>query len=184
MTPTKYNNMNELLAEFSELNARLAIIEAEVNRSQIEAARPLLPDHANTKARLSDIEAKLRTIAVENPELFPEPKKTHQTPFGAISFRRSTHLDIDDEEKTILKIKVICTKESRRASLAGEPPRFSEETLLRTRQEPDLEALEKFDDAQLLLFDIVRKTDEKFTVKPLEVKADKLVKKSEHPGLN
>ncbi len=184
MTPTKYNSLNELLAEFSELTAELSAIEAEVNKSQITAARPLLPQHANTKARIAEIEARLREIAIANPELFPDDKRTHNTPFGAISFRKSTSLDFDDEEKVILKIKVACVKEMRRASLAGTPPAFTEETLLRSRQEPNLEALEKLDDAQLAVFGITREETEKFSVKPLEVKADKLRNKAEKPELN
>ena len=184
MTPTKYNNLNELLAEYSELTAELSAIEAEVNKSQITAARPLLPQHANTKARLSDLESKLREIAIAFPELFPDDKRTHQTPFGSISFRSSTALDFDDEEKVMLKIKVACVKEARRSSLAGDAPAFTEETLLRTRQEPALEALEKLDDTQLALFGITRKKTDKFAVKPLEVKADKLRNKAEKPELN
>jgi hypothetical protein len=184
MTPTKYNGLNELLAEFSDLTARLVTIEASVNKSQIAAARPMLPDHANTTARLSEIESKLRTIAVENPELFPEEKKTHNTPFGAISFRSSTSLDFDDEEKVVLKIIHACDKERTRADRAGVPPLFTEDSLLRKRLEPDLEALEKLTDAELALFGIERKTTEKFSVKPLEVKADKLLKKAEKPEAN
>jgi hypothetical protein len=184
MTPTRYNNLNELLAEFSDLAAQLQTIEAEVNRSQIFAARPLLPEHANTKARLGDIESKLREIAVSNPELFPDDRKTHATPFGSISFRKSTSLDFDDEEKVILKIKLACEKELKRANKTEEAPAFTEESLTRTRQEPNLEALEKLDDAVLLSLGIVRKTEEKFSVKPLEVKADKLSKKAEKPELN
>lgn len=176
MSPTKYNLLNELLAEYSELSAHLSTIEAEVNQSQLTAARPLLPEHANTTARLGEIETKLRTIAVENPELFPEPKRTHQTPFGAISFRASTHLEVADEDKSLLAVKLLCRRELKRASLAGDPPRFTEETLIRTREELNLEALESLNEAELLMLGIERKADEKFSVKPLEVKADKLVK--------
>jgi len=176
--------MNELLAQYSELSAHLAEVEAQVNLSQVQAARPLLPEHANTKAAIGDIESKLREIAVANPELFPDDKRTHKTPFGSISFRKVTSLEVDDEEKTILKIKVACTKELRRSSLAGEVPRFTEETLLRKREEPNLEALEAFDDAGLAQFGVERKTDEKFSVKPLAVQADKLLKKEQRPELN
>jgi hypothetical protein len=178
MTPTKYNQLNELLAEHSQLSAELAIIEGDLNIRTLEAARPLLPYHAAAKARIADIEDKVREVAVANPELFPDDKRTHQTPFGAISFRKVTSLAFDDEEKVILKIKVACQKELSRAERQNIPPRFTEETLLRKREEPNLEALEKFDDAELVTFGVKRETVEKFSVKPLEVKADKLAKKS------
>lgn len=179
MTPRNYNGLNEMLARYSELSARLVTIEADVNRSQIAAARPMLPDHANTKAELADIEAELRKIAIASPELFPDDKRTHNTPFGSLSFRKSSYLEIGDEEKTVLRILVACRKEADRAAKAKVAPLFTEETLLRTIQEPNREALEKLTDAQLASFDIERKTEEKFTVKPLEVKADKLVKKAQ-----
>jgi hypothetical protein len=178
MTPTRYNNLNELLAEYSQLSAQLAAIESDVNLQTLAAVKPLLPQHAETTARIAEIEGKLREIAVANPELFPEDKRTHTTPFGAIAFRKTTSLDFDDEEKVILKIKVACAKELQRSERFNAVPRFTEEQLLRTRQEPNLEALEKLDDAELTGFGIARKTEEKFTVKPLEVKADKLAKKS------
>lgn len=186
MTPNKYNDLNELLAEFSELCTTLATIEAEVNLSQITAARPLLPDHANTTARIGEIEDRLRKIAQDNPELFPEPKRTHQTPFGSIAFRKSKRLEIrdKDEEKAILKVKVACSKELKRAELKNEPPRFTEETLLRKREELNLEALETFEDAELPQFGVDRVEEEKFSAKPLQVKADKLAKKTEKPENN
>ena len=185
MTPVDYNNMNELLAEYSQLAARLATIEASVNSSQIAAAKPMLPDHANTKARLGEIEAKLRDIASKNPDLFPDDKRSHNTPFGSIAFRRSTFLDVDDDtEKVVLKIKLACQKEAQRAARANMPPLFTEETLLRKHEEPDLEALEKLSDADLRMFGIERKESEKFSVKPLEVKTDKLLKKTDKPENN
>jgi hypothetical protein len=189
MTPTKYNALCDMLAEYSTLNAELQRVEANVNERQIEAALPLLPDHARTKARLGEIESKLREIAVEFPELFPDDKRTHQTPFGAISFRKSTWLEIinEDEEKAILRVKVACQKELERSQRASEPPRFTEETLLRKREELNLEALEPFEDADLKQFGVERRRQEKFNVKPLEVKADKLAKaerRGEKPELN
>jgi hypothetical protein len=178
MTPKKYNELNEMLAEYSELSAQLASIEAVVNKKSLDAARTLLPQHSETKARIGDIEAKLRVMAVENPELFTDDKKTHQTPFGSVAFRTSTYLDVDDEEKVVLKIKAACQKELKRASALNVVPRFTEEMLLRKIEQPNLEALEQFDDADLSTFGVVRKTEEKFSVKPLEVKADKLSKKA------
>lgn len=183
MTPTQYNRINELLAEYSELSSTLTTIEASVNKSQIAAARPMLPDHANTTARLGEIEGRLKEIAIANPELFPDDKRTHKTPFGSVSFRKSKFLEYADEEKVILQIKLACTKELSRAHNQARPPLFTEETLLRTIEQPNKEALELLSDAQLAQFGITRKTEETFNVKPLEVKADKL-RKADKPELN
>jgi hypothetical protein len=178
MTPHSYNQLNQLLADHSRLSAELAGIESDANLRTLRAVTPLLPTHAETKAAIGEIEGKVRAIAVANPELFPEDKKTHTTPFGAISFRTTSFLEIEDEEKAMLKIKLACEREMLRATRAGTPPLFTEDTLLRTKQECNLEALEKLDDAQLALFGIARKSEEKFSLKPLEVKADKLSKKA------
>ena len=178
MTPKNYGELNQLLANHSRLSAVLGGIESDANLRSLKAVTPLLPKHANTKAEIAEIEGKVRAIAVASPELFPDEKKTHTTPFGAISFRTSKFLHIEDEEKTILRIQLACEKEIQRANHAGEQPRFTVGTLLRTKVEPNLEGLELLDDADLKGFAIERKTEEKFSLKPLEVKADKLSKKA------
>jgi hypothetical protein len=84
--------------------------------------------------------------------------------------------------------KLACQKEAARAARMGVAPLFTEEALLRKFEEPDLEALEKLPDEQLVLFGIKRQTVEKFSVKPLEIKADKLSRAArataEKPELN
>jgi Bacteriophage Mu Gam like protein len=179
MTPAKYNLLNELLAEHSRLSADLAAVESRVNKATIKAAEPMLPEYAQTKAVIADLESKIRSLAVENPELFPDEKKTHTTPFGAVSFRATSHLEIDDEEKIVWKIKEAAHQEFLHALKEHRPARFIIETLIRTRETPNLEALEKFGDDELRRhFGIQRKHEEKFSVKPLEVKTDKLAKKA------
>jgi phage host-nuclease inhibitor protein Gam len=178
MNANQYNEINLLLSQFSELNAALESAEAEIKTVQLAAARELLPKHAAAKVALSDLEAKLKRLSeTYYEELFPEDKKrTHATPFGSLQFRRSTSLVVEDEEKAMLKIKLACVDELA-AEANGHKPRFAEEQLVRTKEELNLEALEKLDDATLAAFGISREKKENFKVLPFEMKADKPAKK-------
>jgi hypothetical protein len=178
MTPKEYNRINELLSEFSSLNAALEAAEAEIKTVQLAAARELLPKHAAAKVALSNLEGTLRTISDEHyEELFPSEKRTHKTPFGELQYRKSSSLEIEDEEKTILKIKVRATEEEARRSEGG-IPLFAEEQLIRTREELNLEALGELDDATLALFGIVRRHKDNFKIVPFALQADKPARKN------
>lgn len=178
MNASQYNEINDLLSQFSTLSAALESAESEIKRVQLAAAQDLLPRHAAAKVALTDLEARLRKLSEQfYEELFPEDKKrTHHTPFGSLQFRKSSSLEVDDEEKAMLKIKVACTQELARES-EGHPPRFTEDQLLRTRQELNLDALGELDDATLALFSIARVHKDNFKVLPFEMKADKPAKK-------
>ena len=179
-TMTEYLVRKVNVTKYSRLSAELQGTESRVNIASVEATEPMLPEYSETKMRIADIEARLRVIAVENPELFPDEKKTHKTPFGSISFRAVTYMDIDkeDEETLVLKVKDACHREILLAMREKRAPRLQVEKLIRTREALNIEALELFSDEELKhLFGIERKREEKFSVKPLEVKADKLAKK-------
>lgn len=178
MTPKKYNELNELLAEYSKLSADLAATESKVNKASVKAAEPLLPEYAETKAMIAEIEGRLFKMATENPELFSDDKKTHSTPFGSVSFRSTSSLQIESVDEALQRIRLACQAEELRAMKAKEPPRYTEALLIRLKEVPNIEALERLTDVELkMVFGITRKTEEKFTVKPLEVKTDKLLKK-------
>jgi hypothetical protein len=173
ITASQYNEINELLFKFSTLNAALETAEAEIKTVQLAAAQDLLPKHAQAKVALAELESKLRSLSDRfYSELFPEDKKrTHATPFGALQLRKSTSLEVEDEEKSILRIKVACTKELARES-EGVPPRFTESQLIRTREELNLEALGELDDITLAAFGIKRVQKDTFKIVPFDMKAD------------
>jgi hypothetical protein len=177
MTATQYNRVNELLSEYSSLAAALEAAEAEIKTVQLAAAQDLLPKHAACKVALTNLEEALQRIADEHYEaLFPtEEKRTHKTPFGDLQYRKSSSLEADDEEKSLLKIKLACQEE-----LAGEAegrkPRFSEEQLIRTREELNLDALGGLDDVTLAALGIRRVRKDNFKVVPFTMKSDKPAK--------
>lgn len=176
MNATQYNKINELISEFSTLAAAFDQAEAEIKSLQLAAAKELLPKHAELKVKLTELEAQLKTLADQHEaSLFPDDKRTHATPFGSLKYVKSTSLEVTDEEKSILKIKLACVEELARES-TGATPRFTEAQLLRTIEELDLEALAKCDDATLALFGIVRVTKDNFKVVPFAMKSDKPAK--------
>jgi len=178
MNEKQYNTINELLAEYSSLNAALEAAEAEIKTVQLAAAQELLPKHAQAKIRLANLEAELRKVADAHYEaLFPEDKKrTHNTPFGGLQYRKSSSLDYDDEEKVLLKIRLACQEELAREAV-GRPVRFTLAQLIRTHEEPNLEALSELDDATLALFGCRREQKDNFKVIPFAMKADKPAKR-------
>ena len=125
----------------------------------------MLPKHAAAKVALSSIEATLRSLSDEHyGELFPTEKRTHKTPFGSLEYRKSSALEVEDEEKSILKIEA----------------RFEADmnSLIRTRKELNLEALAELDDRTLAIVGITRKHKDNFKVVPFTLTADKPAKKA------
>ena len=180
MTSKEYNRLNELLSQFSLLNAALETAEAEIKTVQLTAAQELLPKHAVAKVALANIESAVRTLTDSlYAELFPKDKRSHKTPFGEVKYTKSTSLEYDDEEKVALKIHAACDAEEAHAARDKRPPLFTSEQLLRTRVEPKLEALEALSDAQLYAFGIRREHKDNFKIVPFAMKTDKPAKKGE-----
>lgn len=178
MTPTQYNRLNELLSEYSSINAALESAEGEIKTVQLAAATELLPKHAALKVRLTSVEDELRKLSdAHYEELFPEDKKrSHKTPFGEVKYHKSSSLEFDDEEKVLLKIKLACEKECVRAGAQDEAPRFTEAQLIRKHEEPNLDAMGSLDDATLALFGIARVPKDNFSIKPFAMRSDKPAK--------
>ncbi len=175
MTAQQYNRLNELLAEYSRIDAALEAAEAEIKKVQLDAASELLPEHAQLKVTLTDLETALRKLSEEHyVELFAaNDSRTHKTPFGGVKFHKSSSIECDDDEMALLKVEVACAKEAERARLANEQPRFVLSQLVRTHQELNLEALAGFDDATLVLFGVRREASENFKVLPFDMRTDK-----------
>lgn len=178
MTSKEYNHLNELLSQFSTLNAVLEAAESEIKIVQLAAAQELLPKHAAAKVSLANIESAVRTLTDSlYAELFPNEKRSHKTPFGEVKYTKSTSLEFEDAEKVALKIHACCDAEAAYAARDKRAPLFSSDQLLRTRVEPNLEALEDLSDAQLYAFGIRREHKDNFKILPFAMKTDKPAKK-------
>lgn len=181
MQASEYNKFNELLSNLSTISAALEAAEAEIKMVQLAAAQELLPKHAAAKISLGNIEAEVRKMSDKfYPELFPDEKKrTHATPFGSVQYRKSTTLEFEDEEKVVLKIARKCDEEEAYALRDKRAPMFTAEQLLRTKIEPNIEALEAFPDAVLGMFGVTRVAKDNFKVVPFQMKTDKPAKRKE-----
>lgn len=175
MTAAIYNRINELLAEYSGVSAELEKAEANIKSRQLKSAETLLPEHARLKIRLDELETELRKLSDANyAELFPgAEKRNHKTPFGELTYRKSSSIQYDDREKVLLKIKLECRREAEAAVNERRPRRFSEEQFIRTHEEPNLDALASVDDSLLALLGFHRVQADNFKVKPFTMKTDK-----------
>lgn len=179
MNANQYNRLNELLSEFSTVNALVEAAEGEIKVVQLAAAHELLPRHAELQIRLTALEAELKKLSdAHYEELFPEAKKrSHETPFGSVKYHKSSSLEYDDEEKVLLKIKAACQAEAARVRNLSEPPRFTEDMLIRKTEAPNLDAMGSFDDLTLAALGIERVRKDNFSVKPFAMKTDKPTKR-------
>jgi hypothetical protein len=180
MTAKEYNTINELLSEYSSLNAELERAEAEIKKAQLDSARELLPKHAELSVRFKSLEDKLRAMSdAHYDELFPtDDKRNHKTPFGELTYRKSTSIEPsdDDEEKALLKLKVECSREATSANKEQRAPRFTEAQLIRAFEKPNLDTLAALDDATLALLGFNRVHADNFKIKPFSMKTDKPAK--------
>jgi hypothetical protein len=179
MTTEQYTNFCNLLSTFSAKSAALKTSEAAIELAHVNAADSLQPEFARAKTELASDEEKLKEMCVKfSAELFPDGKCSHATPFGTVKLTTSTGLDFTDEEKLLLLIRVRCLEDA----VSKTPRGFNIEQLIRTQEAPNLEALERLDDATLSLFGITRRTTKSLKIVPVTVKADKPAKSSSKKG--
>lgn len=180
MTATEYNKLNELLSQYSTLTAALELAEAEIKTVQLAAAQELLPKHAAAKVSLANLEATIHTLSDRlYAELFPDDKRTHKTPFGDITYHKSTSLEFDDADDVALRIDRACDEEEAYAASEKRAPQFSADQLLRTKVAPNIEALEALPDAVLRIFGVRRAHNDNFKIKAFAMKTSKPAKKPE-----
>ena len=160
-----FKNLVNLLAVFSEATARLTEFQAELDKSTLDLIDEHKTTYAELQRTLTEAETALEVICLAHTEWFTE-KQTLKTPYGSVAFRRSTKLQVANEELTIALIQ---KAEAANGEATG---------LLRETVELDLEALEKFDDTALKLFRVTRLHNTGFSVKPAKIDLGKAVKEA------
>lgn len=159
-----YKNLIDLLAILTEATNQLAALKLNADEAFTEILDDLKSDYARLQETVTTTTASLKLIAERHPEWFENPR-TLKTPYGSVSFHKSKVLDIPNEEHTLMLIQ--------RAVAQGA---LSANTFTRTREELNLEALEKLSDEGLAILRIKRVEKENFTVKPATVDLGKAVK--------
>jgi len=177
MNANQYSKFNQLLSDYSTISAQLERAEAHIKEVQLGAAIALQPEYARLKVALTDIETEIRKISDEhNAALFEPGKRSHKTPFGEVKYHKSSHLDFDDSDEVLLRIHLAAQREVARVDGTNEAPCFTVDTLIRTAQTLNIEALENLDNATLAQFGIRRVTEDSFKVTPFALKTDKPAK--------
>ncbi len=166
-----FANLVNVMSVYAEAKARLAALENEAQSAFIDLVDERKSDYAAFQQKISETELAIEVIARANPDWFRE-SKTVKTPFGSVSLRKTTSLNVANEELTIVLIEQRIAEEL--AAQAEAPS----EAFLRTRKELDLEALEKLDDADLKRLRITRTSTENCTIKTAKVDLGKAVKAS------
>lgn len=170
----------DLLDLLSQAATGLAEIEASANGKLLELIKEYKTNYAKFQLAYSTAEAALETHCRKHPEWFVAAKSI-ATPYGKVSFHRSTKLVIKDAEATVRLILAKATLNLSQRTLTPTLPGFRAEDYVNVVKLPNLEALEKLDDRELDEFMITRERKENFKAEPAGVNFGKAVKESTKP---
>lgn len=165
-----YKNLIDLMALYADGVNRLAELENELLQEHLAMVDTRRKDYADLQQKIADSQESIETLATLNPQWFAKAK-TLKTPYGTIAFRKTTKLNVKNEEASIILIEQQIEK------LEG-ADKEAAEGYIRTNKELDLEALEKLPDVDLKKFRITRETTESCTVKAAKIDLGKAVKKA------
>jgi hypothetical protein len=165
-----YKNLVDLMALHAEGVNRLAELENEFLQEYLAMVDTRRKEYADLQQKIADSQEGIELAATLNPQWF-EKSKTLKTPYGTVAFRKTTKLNVKNEEVSIVLIEQF-------TELLGDKEKEVAESYIRTNKELDLEALEKLSDAELKKFRITRETTESCTVKAAKIDLGKAVKKA------
>ncbi len=155
-----YANLVNLQAVHSEATARLGEMENELQQQWLDLVDSKRKDYARLQASIASAEEGIEYLATVNPQWFAK-SRTLKTPYGTVGFRRTSKLQVRNEELTIVLLEQL--------GQDALPFLISKKTL-------NLEALEKLDDTELERIKIQRVKTDTCTVKPAKVDLGKAVK--------
>lgn len=161
-----YAELVNLQSVLSEAQARLDELQNGVQMQYIDLVDSRKKDYAKLQAAIATATEGIEFLATVNPQWF-EKARTLKTPYGTVSFRRTSKLEVKNEELSIALLEQITED--------AEPFITITKTL-------NLEALEKLDDEELARLKIRRVTTDSCTVKPAKVDLGKAVKAAEKKG--
>src|SRR6185312_3476620 len=115
-------------------------------------------EYAQYQQAMTQAETAAEVIARAHPEWFTA-RKSIKTPYGTAKLTKASRLESSNEEATV---KLLRAEE--RAN-----PEFKADDFIRKQEVPNLEALERLDDATLGRFMVKRVVEDKFSVSPASV---------------
>lgn len=156
-----------LLQIYSEASASLDAIEAQAAKEYLAVITRHKDDYACLQAVLTGTEKVAEDICRAHPEWFTE-KKGLKTPFGTAKLTRTTKLEVDDEQESLLLLH----------REAGRDKKFPVANFVREVLALNREALEQLGDYDLQKFKVARRTEQSFTITPAKVDMGKAVKEA------
>lgn len=156
----------ELQQEHTRSSTELERIETEMTKDSQAGAAKHTAEYVCHQERKAAVETEIKALFARNPQWLDAGEKTVKTPFGSVSSRTATSLEIPDEDATVALLELRAARDKD----------FDASLFIRTRKVPNVEALESLTDAELSKLGVTRTTTERVTVKPAKVDATKVVK--------
>lgn len=156
-----------LLAVLGESERQLGSLKTEIEHGYLQLVGAHRAEYARLQSISSETEAALEVIARRNPQWFDD-KKNVTTPFGVVKFTSSSELVVSDENVSIQLIRAFKL----------------EDTLLRSVQVLNREALAELSETELARLAIVRKAKENFKVDTDVIDLGKAVKAADKSAKN
>lgn len=167
----------------SQATTGLAEIEASANGKLLELITEYKKDYAKFQLAATLAETNLEHLCRKHPEWFVSAKSI-TTPYGKVSFHRSTKLVIKDAEATVRLIKAQAALSQSQRAVQGTGAVFEAATYINTVEVPNVEALEKLDDHELDTFMVKRERADNFKATPTGVNFGKAVTEAAKTAAN
>jgi hypothetical protein len=160
-TAQDFARLTEALQTLSRRSNELEALEVKMNEQAQKSAGAFAADYVVLQEALAKLDGIVKELFAAHPE-WRGPNKSVKTPFGEVSQRSVTELDVPNEAMTVALIEA----------------QFSEAAAdyLHIDKAPNLEALERLGDDALAKLGVQRKKREQVTVKPASVSVAKAVK--------
>lgn len=158
-----YKDVVDNLSILLDATNQQTALETRINQGYLDLVDEHREEYAKLQEAISKVNANIEAIALVNPQWF-EQKKTLTTPYGEVKSRKSTTLEVPNEEVTIVLLE----------QLGPEAAAF-----IRTKKELNLEALEQLSDEELKRIRITRVVKETITAKPKQIDMGKAAKSAE-----
>jgi len=162
----------DLQQQFSAKQNLLQQLEVLINRGAQKFAEMHSTEYVVLQEELSRLDADIKALFEKHPEWRGE-KKSVATPYGNVEQRTVIELEVPNPAMTVALIKA-------RGQADKE---FAAADFLRVEESPNIEALERLDDAALAKLGVNRNKRESITVKPAKLNVAKAVKAAKKPAV-
>ena len=168
----------------SQATTGLAEIEAAANGKLLELITEYKKDYAKFQLAATTAETNLEKLCRAHPEWFSDKKKSITTPYGKVSFHKSTKLVVKDAEATVRLLLAKQALSESQHNLDGVSPVFRAAPYINKIEVPNIEALEVLTDVELDEFLIKRELKDNFSATPATVNFGKAVTEAAKTAAN